>query len=139
LGADKVLATGTPLPLATTVTNGPITKMDLGSNCCNIKLYTIVQHQLPPLKREICYAVEVANLYKCTARDTMCVKVFCENAQVFIPNAFTPDGDGVNDVLMVRAQGIRSVKNFRIFNRWGQLFLRKTISILMMFLQVGMD
>jgi gliding motility-associated-like protein len=77
------------------------------------------------IKREVCYSVEATNLYKCAARDTLCVKVFCEGTQVFIPNAFTPDGDGVNDILMVRAQGIRTVKNFRIFNRWGQVVFER--------------
>jgi gliding motility-associated-like protein len=124
LGADKVLATGTPLPLVTTITNGPITKWTCDSTAATLSCNDCPT-PIATIKREICYAVEVANLYKCTARDTMCVKVFCENAQVFIPNAFTPDGDGVNDVLMVRAQGIRSVKNFRIFNRWGQLVFEK--------------
>ena len=54
------------------------------------------------------------------------IKTFCENTQVFIPNAFTPDGDGVNDVLMVRAKGIEVVNSFRIFSRWGELLFEKT-------------
>ena len=48
---------------------------------------------------------------------------------MFIPNGFTPDGDGINDILMVRGTGIKTVKNFRIFNRWGQVvFERSNIS-----------
>ncbi len=124
LGADKILATGTPLPLVTTTTNGPITRWTWGPSAATLSC-TDCPTPIATIKREICYTVEAANLYKCAARDTMCVKVFCENSQVFIPNAFTPDGDGINDVLMVRAQGIRSVKNFRIFNRWGQLVFEK--------------
>lgn len=124
LGADKILPTGTPLPLTTVVTNGPITKWLWGPSAATLSCTTC---PLPTatIKREVCYTVEATNLYKCTARDTMCVKVFCEGTQVFIPNAFTPDGDGVNDVLMVRAQGIRTVKNFRIFNRWGQVVFER--------------
>jgi gliding motility-associated-like protein len=44
---------------------------------------------------------------------------------VFIPNAFTPDGDGVNDMLFVQGKGIKIVKTFRIFNRWGELIFEK--------------
>jgi gliding motility-associated-like protein len=55
----------------------------------------------------------------------MNIKVFCEDAQVFIPNAFTPDGDGINDILMVRGKGIQLVKSFRIFNRWGEVVFDK--------------
>lgn len=50
----------------------------------------------------------------------------CEEAlQVFIPTGFSPDGDGVNDVLMVRGKGLAMVKYFRIFNRWGQLVFER--------------
>ena len=36
-----------------------------------------------------------------------------------VPTAFTPNGDGVNDVVFVRGWGIRKLVEFRIFNRWG--------------------
>jgi gliding motility-associated-like protein len=127
LGADKVLATGTKLPLVSTFTNGPITNWvwspsaDLSCSNCPQPIATI--------KQPVCYAVTASNLYKCAARDTICIKVFCEGSQVFIPNGFTPDGDGVNDILMVRGSGIKTVKSFRIFNRWGQVvFERSNIS-----------
>jgi gliding motility-associated-like protein len=45
---------------------------------------------------------------------------------VFIPNTFTPDGDGINDILMVRATGIKQVKKFTVFNRWGEIVFEKT-------------
>jgi gliding motility-associated-like protein len=38
---------------------------------------------------------------------------------VFIPNSFTPNGDGRNDVMKVYATGIKTLK-FMIFNQWGQ-------------------
>jgi gliding motility-associated-like protein len=127
LGVDKVLATGTKLPLTSTFTNGPITNWlwspttDLSCSTCSLPTATI--------KKDVCYAVTASNVYKCAGRDTICIKVFCEGSQVFIPNGFTPDGDGVNDILMVRGSGIKTVKSFRIFNRWGQVvFERSNIS-----------
>jgi len=42
----------------------------------------------------------------------------CE-AAVFIPNAFTPDGDGINDVLSISARNIASF-SIEIFDRWGK-------------------
>jgi len=127
LGADQVLATGTKLPLVSSFTNGPITNWiwspatDLSCSTCPQPIATV--------KKQVCYAVTASNLYKCSARDTICIKVFCEGSQVFIPNGFTPDGDGINDVLMVRGSGIKTVKSFRIFNRWGQVvFERSNIS-----------
>lgn len=40
--------------------------------------------------------------------------------QIFVPNAFTPNADGKNDVLYVRGPNIRSVK-FYVYDQWGEL------------------
>ena len=40
---------------------------------------------------------------------------------VDVPTAFTPNGDGVNDVIYVDGWGIKKLNYFRIFNRWGQV------------------
>jgi len=42
-------------------------------------------------------------------------------ASVDVPTAFTPNGDGVNDIIYVKGWGIKKLNFFRIFNRWGQL------------------
>ena len=123
LGPDKVVAAGTMYPLVSTVTNGPITKYQWtsgsGVSCDNCV------EPMAHIKYDIAYSVKVTNTMGCTASDTIRFKVFCEQSQVYIPNLFTPDGDGVNDVLMVRGKGIKSVKNFRIFNRWGEIVFEK--------------
>ena len=38
-----------------------------------------------------------------------------------MPTAFTPNKDGINDVIYVRGWGIESLKEFKIFNRAGDL------------------
>jgi len=43
----------------------------------------------------------------------------CEEPYIFVPNAFTPNGDGENDVLFVRGRNITDLY-FAIFNRWGE-------------------
>ncbi|MCP9751614.1 PKD domain-containing protein, partial [Ferruginibacter sp. HRS2-29] len=124
LGPDLTLSTGTIHPLNSTITNGPITQWlwqpstELSCNTCPLPLATI--------KKDITYTVKVTTAYGCSATDSLNIKTFCENSQVFIPNAFTPDGDGVNDILMVRGKGIVMVKFFRIFNRWGELVFERT-------------
>jgi gliding motility-associated-like protein len=123
LGADKVVAAGTFVELKSVVTNGPIVNWEWKAGpditCINCPLPTA------QIKRDITYTVKVTNTFECIASDTIRFKVFCEQSQVFIPNVFTPDGDGFNDVLMVRGQGIRTVKLFRIFNRWGEIVFEK--------------
>ena len=48
--------------------------------------------------------------------------------EIFVPNVFTPNGDGKNDVLLVYGNYVSSIQ-FRIFNQWGQLiFISRNIS-----------
>ncbi|MXV17879.1 gliding motility-associated C-terminal domain-containing protein, partial [Hufsiella ginkgonis] len=44
---------------------------------------------------------------------------------LFIPNTFTPNSDGKNDILYVYGSSISSMK-FRIYNQWGQLIFQTT-------------
>ena len=53
-------------------------------------------------------------------RDTKCRNLDAEvRAIIDVPSAFTPNGDGINDILYVRGGGVREF-TFKIFNRWGQ-------------------
>jgi gliding motility-associated-like protein len=61
----------------------------------------------------------VYNLFNCT--DTSCQPINARVNQLFdLPSAFTPNGDGKNDVVYVRGFGIKKI-NWQIFNRWGTL------------------
>ena len=66
------------------------------------------------------------NLFGCNTTDTISIKTFCPNSEIFIPNAFSPDGDGINDILFVQGSGIKLIKSFRIYSRWGELVFEKT-------------
>ena len=47
-------------------------------------------------------------------------------AHLFVPNAFTPNGDGQDDVFYPRSGGnINMITSFRIYNRWGELLFEK--------------
>lgn len=43
-----------------------------------------------------------------------------EEGDIYIPNAFTPNGDGNNDLFLVMGKSIRDI-NIEIFNRWGEM------------------
>jgi gliding motility-associated-like protein len=63
------------------------------------------------------YVIKVTNANTCHASDTVHIKLLCEEDRVRVPNAFTPNGDGVNDVFIIK--GIAMVKHLVIFSRWG--------------------
>jgi gliding motility-associated-like protein len=62
----------------------------------------------------------------CTSTDSVTVKVLCDGSQLFIPNTFTPNGDGQNDFFFAREVGIDHIASFRIFSRWGELLFERS-------------
>lgn len=65
------------------------------------------------------YYVQVTNQYGCMVRDSAQVIEFCP-ATIFVPNTFTPNGDGLNDVFLPVGKNIADL-TLRIFDRWGEL------------------
>lgn len=74
----------------------------------------------------ITYIVKVFNAARCFDTASVKVIVFKTNPYVFVPNAFTPNGDGLNDEIRPIAVGVKQINYFRIFNRWGQLVFSTT-------------
>jgi gliding motility-associated-like protein len=66
------------------------------------------------------YWVTVANDY-CIKSDTVYFKLCKKPINVWIPNAFTPNGDGLNDYFKVESSGEFAGFNLAIYNRWGNL------------------
>ncbi len=58
----------------------------------------------------------------CSATDSVNVKL-CEEMVYFVPNAFTPNDDAINDVFKVYGAGIASIE-LEIYNRWGELIYK---------------
>lgn len=66
------------------------------------------------------YIVEVTDANGCIGYDTVVVNVV-PDFSIFVPNAFTPNGDGTNDVLHLLPFGNFELISFQIYNRWGEL------------------
>jgi len=76
------------------------------------------------------YFIDVKSEHGCPARDSVTITLYCDNSMVFIPNAFTPNGDGQNDIFYPRGAGLKVIKTLRIYNRWGELlFSREGIQL----------
>ena len=123
-GNDTMITINQPLQLkATDVNNSGFTSYSWsparGLNNPSI------QQPIAVLDKEITYTVTARTADGCEASDDIHVKVFLK-ADLFVPNAFTPNNDGRNDVLHVIPVGIKELKYFRIYNRWGQLVYSST-------------
>ena len=94
---------------------GEIVLWSPGLNLDNHNSYTPVFRG----KEEQLYTISIKTRSGCVTIDTQLVKVV-EHVEVFVPNAFTPNNDGINDFLRPVSFGIKKLVSFRVFNRWGQ-------------------
>jgi gliding motility-associated-like protein len=71
------------------------------------------------------YRIKVYNAGGCSSTDDLTVNVLCNGANMFIPNTFSPNNDGMNDVFYPRGKGIFAIKRMKIFSRWGEVIFEK--------------
>ena len=78
---------------------------------------------------EVQFVVEATTAGGCSGTDTVNIKVFGV-AGLFVPNAFTPNNDGHNDILRVIGPGIGKLVVFAVYDRWGrQVFLTRNAAV----------
>lgn len=74
------------------------------------------------------YTLTVTTAEGCSAHDTVMVKAY-KGPAVYVPTAFTPNGDGKNETLRPVYVGVKELKQFAVYNRWGQqLFSTKEVA-----------
>jgi gliding motility-associated-like protein len=75
-------------------------------------------------QKEGIYSITVTDKKGCVivASDTI-QKKYCCNC--YLPNSFTPNGDGLNDVFYPMARGIRIINKFSIYNRYNKLIFER--------------
>ncbi len=118
-GNDTTVAIGQPLQLnAVDVNNTGFTQYvwspSTGLNDPDVAMPVAV------LDQDITYTVMASTPAGCEAAATVQVKVYA-GPDIYVPNAFTPNGDGHNDVIRAIPVGLRDFKYFNIYNRYGQM------------------
>lgn len=71
------------------------------------------------LDRDMTYTLTAATISGCKGVDEVNVKVY-KGPEIYVPTAFTPNNDGLNDILKAIPVGIKEFRYFVVFNRWGQ-------------------
>jgi gliding motility-associated-like protein len=84
-----------------------------------------ISNPFTKLSAEQQYTISMLAPSGCVTVDTMLVRIF-KDFTVFIPNVFSPNGDGQNDRLYVNLVGVKEFKLYRIFNRAGQKVFETT-------------
>jgi gliding motility-associated-like protein len=74
------------------------------------------------------YTVLVFDSLGCVDSAFVSVTIFKTNPYVFVPTGFTPNGDGLNDVVKPIAVGVKEIRYFAVYNRWGQLVFKTSIN-----------
>jgi gliding motility-associated-like protein len=118
LGPDQTLAVGYSLDLKPTLTSD-VTDIKW-SPAVGLSCITCPSPTASP-KQNITYKIEVMNEGGCKAIDMMSIFMTCKGENMFLPNTFSPNGDANNETFYPRGRGLAYVKNFRIFNRWGEI------------------
>ena len=70
--------------------------------------------------REQLYTIEIKTNTGCLTVDTQMVKTVKE-VEIYVPSAFSPNKDGQNDFLRPILRGVKELRYFRVYNRWGNL------------------
>lgn len=122
MGPDPVISVGMGIDLPVTYTN-------------NIRLYTwapptnlsctncAVPYANPKFTTK--YRINVTDSNGCRTSSEVTVRVICNEKNYFLPNTFSPNGDGINDVFYPRGSAIDRIQSMRVFNRWGQMVFEK--------------
>ncbi len=80
------------------------------------------------VNESITYTVTATAADGCEGIDSMTIKAFTSQTDIFVPNAFTPNNDGHNDLLRAIPIGISQFKYFTVYDRFGQQVFTTTNS-----------
>jgi gliding motility-associated-like protein len=81
--------------------------------------FSNIQNPIFIYDKKIEYTILIQSASGCATVDTLLVNLL-NTPSIFVPNAWTPNGDGHNDYLYPLTINITQLNYFRVFNRWGQ-------------------
>jgi gliding motility-associated-like protein len=116
LGPDKTLATRSTAVLTPVISSDAVNlrwSPATGLSCTDCPKPEFIA------RNTISYKLRVENEH-CYTEDEIKIIVTYDNNGIVIPNAFSPNGDGINDVFYPTGNNASIVKSFTIFNRWGK-------------------
>ncbi|MBK9107262.1 MAG: gliding motility-associated C-terminal domain-containing protein [Saprospiraceae bacterium] len=130
VGASQILQLS--LPNDTTIKTGGVVNIipSLNFNYSNLlwdpKDFLVcdtclVTQSIP--NQTISYTLTVTDQNGCSISDQFTITVLIDEAEIYVPNVFSPNGDNINDTFkpVFKFESKTSIRVFRIFDRWGTL------------------
>jgi gliding motility-associated-like protein len=124
VGNDTSIAIGQPLPL-TALDINQIGFVQYSWQPATGLNNPLIKNPIAILGSDITYRVKATTAEGCAGNDTINIKVF-KKAEIFIPNAFSPNGDGLNDLLKAIPVGVKTFHYLKVYDRYGQLVFYTT-------------
>jgi gliding motility-associated-like protein len=118
-GEDQIIELGFSTDIRATVSEFPVSYQWTPSDflVCDTCAFTGV---IQPTGN-ITYTITATNEDGCMATDSVTIFVI-KNRPIYIPNVFSPNGDGLNDGFTVfGGPAVAEIRNLKIFDRWGEL------------------
>ncbi len=79
-----------------------------------------IPNPITTIDRTFTYHLKVYTPEGCLGEDDINLR-FMAGPEIYVPNAFSPNGDGLNDIFRPLPVGITKLDYFRVYNRWGEL------------------
>lgn len=82
-----------------------------------------IKNPVAIIDRDVTYTVTATTVAGCITKDDVSIRVY-QGPEIYVPKAFTPNNDAKNDVFKPILIGIKELKYFAVFSRWGQLVFK---------------
>jgi gliding motility-associated-like protein len=122
-GEDKTIGVGSSVQLNAKISKDATViqwQPSVGLSCVNCA------NPVANPKKTTSYRLMAINEGGCINKDELTIFVVCNNGNIFLPNTFSPNGSGTNDVFYPRGTGLYNIKTLKIFNRWGEQVFNAT-------------
>ena len=120
MGEDLVVALGCDILIPVNTNNTNLVNINWTSFDNSLDCDTCLRPQANPVNNAR-YILSVTSIDDCSTTDSINIMVD-KVRDIFVPNAFTPNGDGFNDFFFINAnKSVSLVKNLKVFSRWGEL------------------
>lgn len=87
---------------------------------------TNISNPIATVANDMTYYLKASTPEGCESIDSIKIRIY-KGPEIYIPSAFTPDHDGLNDILKPFCVGLKRLDYFKVFNRYGEVvFLSKS-------------